>query len=560
MQIRCAAFLVALAALLPSIGHSSPAAAVVALDLVQTTPTASERDAGPASRWANVPMDQSRSMTPPVTRNREPTPALKLGSSPGIPRYRPTMPQAATVDVHSSGATGDGATDDSPAIQAVLDSAVPGSVIYFPPAASHYRLTSALHVRKPLTIIGALPGAVSELRQVTPGQHGIVIESSGVSIERLHLTGPGYTSFKGDSALFIRPAAAQRLTNLTVLDSHLQGWSNSGIRWTGVDDFIIAGNHVEDCTYAGVLLISGQRGIVADNEILDIGAPTEGQPLVNAYSISVTSEMGLPYSQDVIVRGNQVTGNPIWSGIMNHGGIKVLVDSNKVSDADVAYALTWVPNSGIGSDDTLFVNNVAVNAPRNSLWLTGADDRPNRRARVIGNRFSDSASIIVYNTDDATVTWNSATGTVGPHGALRTRLANTLLTVAGNEWNGAGETGDGKVLTYAAPPAVPSAPQELTAARTNGRIVLRWAFDRSIPHDSFLIERRDQGGEWRPLAYRPPNDGLWDFAAPSNPRWIAFDPLTYAVDDTTDPDGEQFRVRALLGGSVSAWSPVATAT
>lgn len=473
--------------------------------------------------------------------------------------HQPTLPDAATIDVLRSGARGDGTTDDGPAIQAVLDSAPTGSVIYIPPPTSYYRLTSALHVRRPLTIIGGYPGAVSELRQMTRGEHGIVVESSGVSIERLRLTGPGYSSFKGDSALFVRPPADQRLSNLTVLDSDMRGWSNAGIRWTGVDDFIISGNHIEDCTYAGVLVISGHRGLIAHNEIVDVGHPSEGEPLANAYSISVTSEKGRSYSEDVIVRANQITGNPIWSGIMNHGGIRVLVDSNEVSDADVAYALTWVPETGIGADDTLFVNNLAVNAPRNSLWLTGADDTPNRRARAIGNRFTNSASIIVYNTDGATVAWNKASGTVGPHGALRTRLTNTGMTVAGNDWAGADVTGDGTVLTYAGPATTPPAPTGLSATHADGRVLLRWAIDRAAPHDSFLIEHRDPGGEWQPLAYRPPNDGMWDFAAPSNPRWITFDPLAYTVAGTPTP-GEQFRIRAQLGAAVSTWSPVATVT
>ncbi|MEZ5411890.1 MAG: hypothetical protein R2761_27900 [Acidimicrobiales bacterium] len=189
------------------------------------------------------------------------------------------------------------------------------------------------------------------------------------------------------------------------------------------------------------------------------------------------------------------------------------------------------------------------------MWLTGADGTPNRRARAIGNRFTGAASIIVYNTDAATVAWNSATGTTGAHGALRTRLVNSELTVANNVEQRPRVTGDGKVLTFAAPGAAPAAPTGLSATRVDGRIVLRWAFDRSFPHDSFLIEHRSAEGDWRPLAYRPPNDGLWSFTAPTNPRWIPFDPLAYSIDASSVTPGEQFRIRAQLGGAVSPWSP-----
>lgn len=58
-----------------------------------------------------------------------------------------------TIDVRHYGTIGDGFADDAPAIQAALDAAVPGDVVYFPP--DTFRLGRTLQVRTPrLTIKG----------------------------------------------------------------------------------------------------------------------------------------------------------------------------------------------------------------------------------------------------------------------------------------------------------------------------------------------------------------------------------------------------------------------
>ena len=529
--------------------------------LPDTGPQAAPERTTPSETAVESP-STSTTLTPPtVVASAEPG-VESYGLSPlaidwvdgaGTTANRPPV-----LNVLAHGVTGDGRTDDTAAIQLVLDSAPSGSIIRFPDVSpAHYRLTAPLHITRPVSLVGEGGTSGSELRQTSSATSGIVIQSSDVVIESLRLIGPGYRSFEGDSALSIDASDAQRLQNITVVDSWLQGWSNSGIRWHFVDDFIVANNHIEDCTYAGVLIVSGNRGLIANNTVVDIGDPAHGVALNNAYSIVVTAVPGAPYSTDVIIRNNVVSGNPIWSGIMNHGGERVLIADNEVRHADVAYAVTWIPGSPQSSDQTLFINNLAVSAPRNSLWLTGDDDRPTSGSAAIGNRFIDSADIITYSQRSATITWNSATGTTSAHGALRLRRTVTDLTVAHNDWGGAPTTGDPVLLTYAAAPPPPP-PPDLTAERVGGEIVLQWSYEASTAHDSFLIEQRTDHGPWLALAFRPPADGTWSFDAPSNPLWQPFDPRTYSIT-VPEQGSHEFRIRAQLGGTVSAWSPTAVA-
>ena len=114
--------------------------------------------------------------SPPATTPKPETPKTAESPRPVAPPpagRKPTVPGPNAINVLARGVAGTGATDDSVAIQAVLDGAEPGSVIYFPNTSpGFYRLDQPLHVRKPLTLVGDGTTAVSEIRQVTSGRDG----------------------------------------------------------------------------------------------------------------------------------------------------------------------------------------------------------------------------------------------------------------------------------------------------------------------------------------------------------------------------------------------------
>lgn len=98
-------------------------------------------------------------------------------------------------NVRDYGATGDGETDDTTALQAAIDAAeLVGGAVYFP--AGTYKITAALQVDRPMRIFGeSMAGTI--IQQATNDEHGIVITFSsanlaqGIAVESLTLTGPG---------------------------------------------------------------------------------------------------------------------------------------------------------------------------------------------------------------------------------------------------------------------------------------------------------------------------------------------------------------------------------
>ncbi len=72
---------------------------------------------------------------------------------PQIPSL-PWTPRSDWVDVQGLGAKGDGAADDTAAIQAALSKATQGSTIYLPPGT--YRVTGTLRLKGPLVGVAVI--------------------------------------------------------------------------------------------------------------------------------------------------------------------------------------------------------------------------------------------------------------------------------------------------------------------------------------------------------------------------------------------------------------------
>ena len=52
---------------------------------------------------------------------------------------------------------------------------------------------------------------------------------------------------------------------------------------------------------------------------------------------------------------------------------------------------------------------------------------------------------------------------------------------------------------------------------------------------------------------------MWRFVAPSNVRWVAYDPLSYTARGLTSGQSYDFRIRANNGSLVSGWSATISA-
>ena len=176
------------------------------------------------------------------------------------------------INVVSQGATGDGETDDTVAIQAAITACPQGGMVYIPPCASgkFYKLTETLTVDKAIRLVGAgyhaasgvLDGAV--LRQTGRGQD--VLSCSGVEglvVEHLALGG-------------------------------VEGTGNALSLGTGVKRSVFSDLFIPGAGNAGLAIELGENAL-------------------NTYeSVHVSTGLGLDYATPLV--GIEVSGGPnLWS-------------------------------------------------------------------------------------------------------------------------------------------------------------------------------------------------------------------------------------------------------
>lgn len=363
----------------------------------------------------------------------------------------------------------DGVTDDTAAIRGLIASVPTGAVIEFPSYAS-CRLTGALVLERAVSLVGYHSTLFrtdvhplcdldtnGEPILATCGSHVdgavIAILASHVLVQGLTLRGQAYgtpISRNTHGVWAIGPAFGKvpHIVNVTVRDVRVERMRGRGISLVRVDDFIVEDNHIEDVGYAGIFAESVRRGAIRRNHVEDIDDPEtcEGQPapcrVASSYGIVVTGGAGVPMSEDVLVLDNHVRENEIWGGIMNHGGVRVLIADNEVLDTNFSYANT---SAGQPSSHVAFVNNFGDILPTSvggrydlnpnnpwgeGLWFHAAPGPPAEDLVALGNELRNTGG---GNTDAGISAWHfeggrfvgntvvSTFGVLPPRSAIRLR-------------------------------------------------------------------------------------------------------------------------------------------
>jgi len=239
-----------------------------------------------------------------------------------------------TVSVKDFGAVGNGATDDTVAIQAAISATVAGGTLMFP--AGNYIITSQLNIANSITIRGSTQFAAAI---IAIGCSGLLISSvSNVQIHNIeiaaavrHTTTPNaYIGIDVDGSTGTRPF------NHVYRDIYIDGfytayrsawlWSSTfnnfktnygaiGINATNLS----VNNVVSGCSFGGTGL-AGSRGIILDGSI----NPTEGwmisDTLIYNFEIGIESIAATHvFINNCILDFNINTGILINSGV-NFGG------------------------------------------------------------------------------------------------------------------------------------------------------------------------------------------------------------------------------------------------
>jgi len=362
-------------------------------------------------------------------------------------------PKTAYVDVTWGGAVGDGSTDDTAAIQAVINAAAAGTGILFPKTSSYFKITDALTISKALTIYGA--GTVT---QATQNVAGFVVTASNVTFDGITINGAQSATYhSAENAIYAHGTfsagiAPTYITNFTAKNLTISGWGAAGIEADYINGFKIINNTISTLPYAGIAVLSGLDGDISGNSISSIsGAGVSGS---NAYGILMSrasSDAGnltsQPRSVKITVTNNRIKNITTWVAIDTHAGAYITIANNII--ANTYYGITAGSSKDSGGINYVYAplgisivgnvldSTVSDGSMGNGISLTGSATEF-ATGTIIGNivqaygtaTSANDGAVLAYNTIGMTISGN-VIKEPSPNGIYLTQN-NYGATISGN--------------------------------------------------------------------------------------------------------------------------------
>lgn len=227
--------------------------------------------------------------------------------------------------VREFGATGDGTSDDTAALQAAFNGVAPGTVLDFP--AGTYAFSKVLTLSRNDVV---LRGIQATLLARDPEQQALVVRGDRAGIVGLRLQGAARTRLTTleSAQLVIAGRWVQAVGN------SVSGGASAGIFVDGARDFRIAGNHVFATKADGIHVTNGARdGVVEANLVHETG-----DDLIAVVSYRPTKAMpaGSQLARNILIENNNVWGNSWGRGITVVGGEDVTIIGNTIRQVPAA--------------------------------------------------------------------------------------------------------------------------------------------------------------------------------------------------------------------------------
>ncbi|HEX5119828.1 MAG TPA: right-handed parallel beta-helix repeat-containing protein [Pseudonocardiaceae bacterium] len=230
-----------------------------------------------------------------------------------------------------------------------------------------------------------------------------LVTASNVELSGLNIVG-GNTGIYDDSQklVYVLGVDGAPLSDIDIHDCHVTNTAAHGIWLEWCSNSRVHSNVVEHCLYSGVMIISGDGIVIADNVISDV-VIAPGQ--ANCYGIALTdSENSLAArTQRCIVSGNRVSLVD-WEGIDTHGGDGLVITGNAVSATRRCIAVITGNDTRVAAPTHCVVNGNVVDGtgarvvPDIGIFLSGFSGAP-ASAVITGNQIVgyDSAQPISTN-------------------------------------------------------------------------------------------------------------------------------------------------------------------
>jgi hypothetical protein len=369
-----------------------------------------------------------------------------------------------TINVLNHGARGDGVTNDTAAIQAILDNYAGKATVFIPNTGQPY-MTDSLVIRSGtdmlisgmLRLRGGSPTALINLN----GSSNVSIRGNGVfdgNGSAQSINGAGTLGGDNSSNVRIEGVTIQNAFNWNVnftasnnvkLDRvSLLGGVNSNEFAAGCDNCWITDSYINGpandggWTFYGGVTNSGITGCVVTNaRASGIGVYADGpQPAVcsniviannvihhnSPGGISVVTQVpGDPQHTGIVITGNRCyananSGNPVYADIwLSHGG-GVTISGNNLSGSGSGGSAVWGVFVGVHSSHVAVVGNTIWNEGRGGISGGGVYIQAANDILVEANRFYD---------DQATHTMANAV--LGNAGARNSIIGNAVGLLGG---------------------------------------------------------------------------------------------------------------------------------
>lgn len=370
---------------------------------------------------------------------------------PGLPGFAPV----GDVYAEHGGAVGDGATDDTAAIQGAIAAALAGNGRLRFTRGKTYKITSTLNITGALDIDGY--GAI--LSAASSQFNAIYGTASNVSISGLEIVGAGNSSYNASGILvkFVgtdngAATAPTFISNIRMVDCVLHDAGRAAIQCQFISDSFFERNRIDDVGYAGAEFLSCDRIVFMKNIIRDV-TPGSGSNTYGVYfsASNVADLVRHPICNYCHVIGNHIQNVP-WEGIDCHGANFLSIKDNYLKncgDNNAAIAIVHrddeVSTPIDGADQVTVAGNIIEGAQSFGIALT----TPNVSAAIhtniaiVGNTIKNAgdktfstyrAGLRIGDARGVTVSGNTF-DYCAPVGIVIGGVYADAITITGNSFN-----------------------------------------------------------------------------------------------------------------------------